>query len=119
MIRFFFCGMVQGGRLTSPLKHFDEAVELSRRAVEINPDGSDPYARYASLAVALANLGGDEAGAHEALRSYLETSPAAPRSAGGLEVDRGTFSIDVLAISAMSKRRRTFEGLRKAGLREE
>jgi adenylate cyclase len=96
------------------LKHYDQAIELARQAIAINPN----YVQYihATLVAALA-LAGHETEAREALQRYLALPSTGPLktiaawkayySAQGGEPPRVEFN------------ERTYDGLRKAGMPEE
>jgi tetratricopeptide (TPR) repeat protein len=95
------------------LKNYDQAIELARQAIAINPN----YVQWihAALVAALA-LTGHDAEAHEALGRYLALPSTGPLktiaawkayySAQGGEPPRVEFN------------ERTYEGLRKAGMPE-
>jgi adenylate cyclase len=96
------------------LKNYDQAIELARQAIAINPNYSQWI--HATLVAALA-LTGHDAEAREALKRYLALPSTGPLktiaawkayySAQGGEPPRVEFN------------ERTYDGLRKAGMPEE
>ena len=98
------------------LKNYDQAIELARRAIAINPD-YNPFA-HVILVAALA-LTDRDAEAREALQRYLALPSTAPLK-----------TIAAWKAHQMSRRtgrrstlrrddERTYDGLRKAGMPEE
>ncbi len=98
------------------LKRYDEAIELARRALAINP--YNPYANVV-LVAALA-LTGHDAEAREALQRYLAPSAASFKTVA-------TWKAHLMSLAPeqgvdprfVEMSERSYDGLRKAGMQEE
>jgi adenylate cyclase len=95
------------------LKNYDQAIELARRSIAINPD-SDPFAHVA-LVAALA-LSGHRAEAREALQRYLALPSASFKTIAAWKAHYSKQGSDPRFVE-MSER--SYDGLRKAGMPEE
>ena len=98
------------------MKRYDEAIELARRAIAINP--SNPYANVV-LAAAL-GLTDHDAEAREALQRYLTPSTASFKTIGAWKAHLMSLAPkqggDPRFVE-MSER--AYDGLRKAGMPDE
>ena len=95
------------------LKNYDQAIELARRALAINPN--NPFAHLA-LVAALA-LTGHNAEAREALQRYLALPSSAPlRTIAAWKTHPSEQGADP---RWFEMNERTLDGLRKAGMPEE
>ena len=98
------------------LKNYDQAIELARRAIVINP--YNPYANVV-LVAALA-LTDHEAEAREALRSYLAPSTASFKTIAAWKAHLMTLAPKQGGDPRFVEMgERSYEGLRKAGMPEE
>jgi adenylate cyclase len=98
------------------LKNYDQAIELLHRALAINPD--NPYS-HVYLVAALA-LTGHDAEAREALRSYLAPSTAPFKTIAAWKAHQESMIPKGGGDPRYAEmNERTYDGLRKAGMREE
>jgi tetratricopeptide (TPR) repeat protein len=96
------------------LKQYDQTIELARRAIATSPRAY-PWA-HLNLIAALA-LAGHEAEAHEALQNYLASVPSWPKTIAAWRAsDPATRLGGPRYVETWD---RYFDGLRKAGMREE
>ena len=105
-----------GGKATANfgLKNYEQAVELARQAIAINPN----YMQWvhATLVAALA-LAGHDAEAHEALKRYLALPSTGPLKT--VAAWKAYYSAQGGEPSRLEANERTYDGLRKAGMPEE
>jgi TolB-like protein/Tfp pilus assembly protein PilF len=96
------------------LKRYDQAIELARQAIAINPN----YVQYihATLVAALA-LTGHEAEAREALQRYLALPSTGPLKT--IAAWKAYYSAQGGDPPRVEFNERTYDGLRKAGMPEE
>ena len=96
------------------LKRYDQAIELARRAIVINPN----YVQFvhATLVAALA-LTGDETEAREALQRYLALPSTGPLKT--IAAWKAYYSPQGGGPARVEANERTYDGLRKAGMPEE
>jgi tetratricopeptide (TPR) repeat protein len=100
------------------LKRYDQAIELARRAIAINPN----YVAYihATLVAALA-LSGHDAEAREALQCYLALPSTGPLKT--IAAWKAFYNSQVSEQHGdpryVEASERTYEGLRKAGMPEQ
>jgi adenylate cyclase len=96
------------------LKRYDQAIELSRQAIAIDPN----YAHYihACLVAALA-LTGRDAEASEALKRYLALPSTGPLKT--VAAFKAYYSSQGGGPPRVEMNERTYDGLRKAGMPEE
>ena len=100
------------------LKRYDQAIELARRAIAINPN----YVAYihATLVAALA-LSGHDAEAREALQRYLALPSTGPLKT--IAAWKAFYNSQVSEQHGdpryVEASERTYEGLRKAGMPEQ
>ena len=98
------------------LKNYDQAIELLRRALAINPD--NPYS-HVYLVAALA-LTGHDAEAREALRSYLAPSTAPFKTIAAWKAHQEAMIPKGGGDPRYAEmNERTYDGLRKAGMPEQ
>jgi tetratricopeptide (TPR) repeat protein len=96
------------------LKNYDQAIELARQAIAINPN----YVQYAHAAlVAALALSGHDAEAREALQRYLALPSTGPLKA--IAAWKAYYSPQGGGPPRVEANERTYEGLRKAGMAEE
>jgi class 3 adenylate cyclase/TolB-like protein/Tfp pilus assembly protein PilF len=96
------------------LKNYDQAIELARRALAINPN----YAPYLhSVFVAALALTGHETEAHEALQSYLALPST--DSLKTVAAFKAYYSAQGGGPPRVEENQRIYDGLRKAGMPEE
>ena len=99
------------------LKQYDEAVELARRAITINPNNV-PFA-HAILVAALA-LTGHETEAREALQRYLALPVSEPRTIAAWKAYHKAGGVNErIDPRVLEMYDRGYEALRKAGMPEE
>ena len=105
-----------GGKATANfgLKNYEQAVELARQAIAINPN----YMQWvhATLVAALA-LAGHDAEAHDALKRYLALPSTGPLKT--VAAWKAYYSAQGGEPSRLEANERTYDGLRKAGMPEE
>jgi tetratricopeptide (TPR) repeat protein len=105
-----------GGKATGNfgLKNYDQAIELARQAIAINPN----YVQYvhATLVAALA-LSGHDAEAREALKRFLALPSTGPFKT--IAAFKAYFSPQGGEPPRLDWNERIYEGLRKAGMPEE
>ena len=96
------------------LKNYDQAIELARQAVAINPN----YVQYihATLVAALA-LAGHDADAREALQRYLALPSTGPLKT--IAAWKAYISAQGGGPARVEANERAYDGLRKAGMPEE
>ncbi len=96
------------------LKNYDQAIELARQAIAINPN----YVQYihATLVAALA-LTGHDAEAREALQRYLALPSTGPLKT--IAAFKAYYSAQGGGPPRVEANERTYDGLRKAGMPEE
>jgi adenylate cyclase len=96
------------------LKNYEQAVELARQAIAINPN----YMQWvhATLVAALA-LAGHDAEAHDALKRYLALPSTGPLKT--VAAWKAYYSAQGGEPSRLEANERTYDGLRKAGMPEE
>jgi adenylate cyclase len=96
------------------LKNYDQAIELARQAVAINPN----YVQYihATLVAALA-LAGHDAEAREALQRYLALPSTGPLKT--IAAWKAYISAQGGGPARVEANERAYDGLRKAGMPEE
>ena len=96
------------------LKRYDQAIELARRAIVINPN----YVQFvhATLVAALA-LTGDETEAREALQRYLALPSTGPLKT--IAAWKAYYSAQGGGPSRVEANERIYDGLRKAGMPEQ
>ena len=96
------------------LKNYDQAIELARQAIAINPN----YVQYihATLVAALA-LAGHDAEAREALQRYLALPSTGPLKT--IAAFKAYYSAQGGGPPRVEANERTYDGLRKAGMPEE
>jgi tetratricopeptide (TPR) repeat protein len=104
-----------GGKATANfgLKRYDQAIELARQAIAINPN----YVQYvhATLIAALA-LTGQDTQAREALQRYLSLPSTGPLKT--IAAWKAYYSAQGGDPSRVEFNERTYDGLRKAGMPE-
>ena len=96
------------------LKNYDQAIELARRAIAINPN----YVQFvhATLVAALA-LTGHDAEAREALQRYLALPSTGPLKT--IAAWKAYYSAQGGDPPRVEANERTYDGLRKAGMPEQ
>ncbi len=96
------------------LKNYDQAIELARQAIAINPN----YVQYihATLVAALA-LAGHDAEAREALQRYLALPSTGPLKT--IAAFKAYYSAQGGGPPRVEANERSYDGLRKAGMPEE
>ena len=96
------------------LKNYDQAIELARQAIAVNPN----YVQYvhATLVAALA-LAGHDAEAREALQRYLALPSTGPLKT--IAAWKAYYSAQGGGPARVESNERTYDGLRKAGMPEE
>jgi adenylate cyclase len=96
------------------LKNYDQAIELARQAIAINPN----YIQYvhATLVAALA-LTGHDAESREALQRYLALPSTGPLKT--VAAFKAYYSSQGGTPARVENNERTYDGLRKAGMPEE
>ena len=96
------------------LKNYDQAIELARQAIAINPN----YVQWvhATLVAALA-LTGHDAEAREALKRYLALPSTGPLKT--IAAWKAYYSAQGGDPPRVEANERTYDGLRKAGMPEE
>ena len=96
------------------LKNYDQAIELARQAIAINPN----YVQYihATLVAALA-LTGHDAEAREALQRYLALPSTGPLKT--IAAFKAYYSAQGGGPPRVEANERSYDGLRKAGMPEE
>jgi adenylate cyclase len=96
------------------LKRYDQAIELARQAIAINPN----YVQFihATLVAALA-LSGHDAEAHEALQRYLALPSTGPLKT--IAAWKAFYSPQGGEPPRVEANERTYDGLRKAGMPEQ
>ena len=96
------------------LKNYDQAIELARQAIAINPN----YVQYihATLVAALA-LAGHDAEAREELQRYLALPSTGPLKT--IAAFKAYYSAQGGGPRRVEANERTYDGLRKAGMPEE
>jgi tetratricopeptide (TPR) repeat protein len=96
------------------LKRYDQAIELSRQAIAIDPNCI--HYIHACLVAALA-LTGREAEASEALKRYLALPSTGPLKT--VAASKAYYSSQGSDPARVELNERTYDGLRKAGMTEE
>ena len=96
------------------LKNYDQAIELARQAIAINPN----YVQWihATLVAALA-LAGHDAEAREALKRYLALPSTGPLKT--IAAWKAYYSAQGGGPARLEANERMYDGLRKAGMPEE
>ena len=96
------------------LKNYDQAIELARQAIAINPN----YVQWihATLVAALA-LAGHDAEARDALKRYLALPSTGPLKS--IAAFKAYFSAQGGGPARVEMNERVYDGLRKAGMPEE
>ena len=96
------------------LKRYDQAIELARRAIAINPN----YVQYiAFVLVAALALTGHDAEAHEALQRYLALPSTGPLKT--IAAWKAYYLRTGRRSAPVEANERMYDGLRKAGMPEE
>jgi class 3 adenylate cyclase/TolB-like protein/Tfp pilus assembly protein PilF len=105
-----------GGKATANfgLRNYDQAIELARQAIAINPN----YVQYVhSTLVAALALTGHDAEAHEALKRYLALPSTGPLKT--IAAFKTYYSTQGGEPPRLDWNERIYDGLRKAGMPEE
>jgi len=98
------------------LKNYDQAIELARQAIAVNPSYVWVAYIHATLVAALA-LTGHDAEAREALKRYLALPSTGPLRT--IAAWKAYYSPQGGGPARVEMNERTYEGLRKAGMPEE
>ena len=96
------------------LKRYDQAIELARQAIAVNPN----YVHYIhSILVAALALTGHDAEAREALQRYLGLASTGPLKT--IAAFKAYFSAQGGGPARLEMNERVYDGLRKAGMAEQ
>ena len=98
------------------LKNYDQAIEMARQAIAINPNYGWVAYIHAILVAALA-LTDHDAEAREALKRYLALPSTGPLKT--IAACKAYYSAQGGGPARVEENERTYEGLRKAGMPEE